>query len=62
MIEEVARAFDNCTVEHYQTTSDCGSDCRFRRTDLYPATVDLRIGISQSPDEPAGLGCTSFRC
>jgi hypothetical protein len=55
MIDEVARTFANSTVEHYLTTSGCGSRCKFDRTDVYPATVELRIGISQSPDGPGAL-------
>jgi YHS domain-containing protein len=50
MVEEVGCAFDNCTVEHYLSPVAYTSCCRFARTDVYPATVELSIGIRQGSD------------
>jgi YHS domain-containing protein len=45
MIEEVARVFANCTVEHLKTPTGYLSRCVLARTDRYPASTELDIGI-----------------
>ena len=48
MVEELARAFDNCTVEHYKTPTGFISRCLLARTDRYPARTELTIGLEQA--------------
>ena len=57
MVEELARAFDNCTVEHYKTLTGFTSRCLLARTDRYPARAELTIGIEQA-DEGSGAVLT----
>lgn len=50
MVEELARAFDNCTVEHYKTPTAFTSRCLLTPTDRYPAKAELTIGIEQATE------------
>lgn len=50
MVEEVARAFENCALEHHRTPTGFTSRCRLARTDQYPANAELAIGIGQAAD------------
>lgn len=50
MLEEVARAFDNCSVEHSKTLTGFTSRCLLARTDRYPATAELAVGIGLGVD------------
>lgn len=55
MMEEVARAFDNCTVEHLKTPVGYSSRCLLARTDRYPASTELAISIGQEATGDRGL-------
>jgi YHS domain-containing protein len=50
MVEEVARAFDNATVEHFKMPTGFTSRCLLARTDRYPASTELAIGIGPAGD------------
>ena len=50
MLEEVARAFDNATVESFRTPTGFTSRCLLARTDRYPASTELAIGLGQADD------------
>jgi YHS domain-containing protein len=45
MVEEVGHSFENCTVEHLKTPTGYLSRCVLARTDRYPASTELDIGI-----------------
>jgi YHS domain-containing protein len=55
MIEEIVRAFDNCTVEHFKTPDGYISRCVLARTDRYPAVTELAIGLGPGLEETGGL-------
>jgi YHS domain-containing protein len=50
MMEELARVFDNCVIEHHRTPTGFTSRCRLACTDRYPASVELAIGIGQAAE------------
>jgi YHS domain-containing protein len=55
MVEEIVRAFDNCTVEHFKTPDGYISRCVLARTDRYPAVTELAIGLGPGPEATRGL-------
>jgi YHS domain-containing protein len=55
MVEEIVRAFDNCTVEHFKTPDGYISRCVLARTDRYPAVTELAIGLGPGPEATGGL-------
>ena len=50
MVEEVTRAFDNATVEHFKMPIGFTSRLMLARTDRYPASTELAIGIGPTAD------------
>ena len=55
MVEEIARAFDNCTVEHFKTPDGYISRCVLARTDRYPAVTELALGLGPGQEATGGL-------
>jgi YHS domain-containing protein len=55
LTEELARAFDNCAVEHHRTPTGFTSRCRLAPTVRYPATAELVIGIGQIAEAPGAV-------
>ena len=55
MIEEVTRAFDNATLEHFRTPDGYLSRCVLARTDRYPAVTELALGLAPAPDATEAL-------
>ena len=55
MVEEIVRAFDNCTAEHFKTPDGYISRCVLTRTDRYPAVTELAIGLGPGPEATSAL-------
>jgi YHS domain-containing protein len=55
MVEEIVRALDNCTVEHFKTPDGYVSRCVLARTDRYPAATELAIGLGPGLEAAGGL-------
>jgi YHS domain-containing protein len=55
MVEEVTRAFDNATVEHFKMPIGLTSRVMLARTDRYPASTELAIGIGPTADGTGAL-------
>lgn len=53
MMEEVARAFPNCTLEHHRTPTGFTSRCRLARNDRFPPSAELAIGVGQAAEGDA---------
>jgi YHS domain-containing protein len=49
-VAAVARHFDNAHVEELRTPAGVHSRCTFKRTDQYPASVALTVGVLRDPD------------
>lgn len=50
MMEELTHVFGNSAIEHHRTPTGFTSRCRLARTDRYPASAELNIGIGQVAD------------
>lgn len=48
-LEVIARQFDNATLEHFMGPDGVHSVCTFTRTDRFPASAKLTVGLSFDP-------------